>query len=112
MKVLYVGYQPEKPLPEDLNVLQIGHLSESRFKQEYKTRYPAFMDYLNMTFTNVKGVDAREYKAEMSEGFDVTIFDQITNQEFFPKMSFVPSGQMTNWEFTPILSFGGKIEKQ
>ncbi|WP_242132571.1 hypothetical protein [Aestuariivivens marinum] len=79
LKVLYVGYHPEKPMPERLGVFTTGSLSNERFKKEYEYRYPAFMDYLNTYFAEVKGVDARDYNSKLSENYDVTIFDHIPN---------------------------------
>lgn len=78
LNVLYVGYQPNLPISENLSVTVTGHLSNERFKEEYKTRYIEFINYLKATFTNADGIDARGYKSEMSEEYDVTIFDQIT----------------------------------
>ncbi|WP_341214498.1 hypothetical protein [uncultured Wocania sp.] len=79
LKVLYVGFHPEKPMPESLGVLTTGSLSTERFKEEYKHRYPAFMDYFNTHFNTVKGVDARDYTSILSADYDVTIFDHIPN---------------------------------
>nr|WP_320120424.1 protein-disulfide reductase DsbD domain-containing protein [uncultured Marinifilum sp.] len=73
ISVLYVGYSPEKPMPKKKNITWI---SQERFAQEYKTRMPAFVDYLNQYFTKVESVDCREYTADLSAKFDVTIFDE------------------------------------
>lgn len=97
LKVLYVGYQPDKPLPEKLTATAIGGMSEERFKEDYKTRYPAFMDYLGATFSNVKGVDSRDYKAELSEGYDVTIFDQTPPPIADRVMEMDANGQVTKY---------------
>lgn len=95
LKVLYVGYQPSKPIPENLSITAIGGMSRERFKEEYKTRYPAFVNYLKATFSTVKGVDARDYRAEMSEGYDVTIFDQVPKALSERKFIKNANGQIT-----------------
>ncbi len=73
ISVLYVGFNPEKKMPEKEN---IAWTSQERFAEEYKTRMPAFVAYLKKYFKIVKSVDAREYTADMSNNFDVTIFDE------------------------------------
>jgi hypothetical protein len=75
LKVLFVGYSPEKEMPVFHGRVP-SNFSPQRFKEEYKTRMPAFIDFLNEKFVEVKGVDARDYKENMSAGYDVTIFDQ------------------------------------
>ncbi|GAA3617501.1 hypothetical protein Q4Q39_00255 [Flavivirga amylovorans] len=77
ISVLYVGYSPEKPMPENLVSSRVpGGMSLERFKQEYGTRMPAFKNLLDTYFTKVITVDARDYKESMSSEYDVTIFDQ------------------------------------
>lgn len=75
--VLYVGYSPDKPMPENLESVGVtGGMSEERFKTEYGTRMTAFKKLLNTYFKTVQTVDARDYKENMSNKHDVTIFDQ------------------------------------
>ncbi|MDN3548659.1 protein-disulfide reductase DsbD domain-containing protein [Mucilaginibacter aquaedulcis] len=72
LKVLYVGYDPEKPMPAKL----VWYMpSESRYKEFYKTRMPAFKSFLEKNFTVVKTVDWRDYNSKMSDDVDVTIID-------------------------------------
>lgn len=76
LKVLYVGYSPEKEMPKNLGVVGLAGMSEERFEKEYPKRMPAFKAYLENYFTTVKTVDARDYNEAMSAIVDVTIFDQ------------------------------------
>ncbi len=73
ISVLYVGFSPDKAMPEKENTTWT---SQERFALEYKTRMPAFVDYLNLYFSEVGSIDCREYTAELSEKYDVTIFDE------------------------------------
>ncbi|AUP80515.1 hypothetical protein [Flavivirga eckloniae] len=74
MNVLYVGYNPEKPMPKESNYT---FTEGERFKIEYVTRWYAFKIFLENRFSNVKNIDARDYKENMSANYDVTIFDQV-----------------------------------
>jgi len=72
LRVLYVGYDPAKPMPAKL----VWYMpSESRYKEFYKTRMPAFKSFLEKNFTVVKTVDGRDYNSKMSDEVDVTIID-------------------------------------
>lgn len=77
IKVLYVGYSSEKPMPENLESASVsGGMTAERFKVEYGKRMPAFKKLLDTYFTTVKTVDARDYKEDMSSKYNVTIFDE------------------------------------
>lgn len=97
LNVLYVGYQPEKPFPEKAGHFTIAYLSSERIKDDYNNRYPEFMNYLETVFQNVHGVDARDYKAEMSSDYDVTIFDQIPNPVSEAEVITDSNGQRTGY---------------
>lgn len=72
LKILYVGYDPQKPMPAKL----VWYMpSEKRYKEFYKSRMPAFSSFLSKKFTDVRTVDGRDYDVKMSEAVDVTIFD-------------------------------------
>ncbi|PKQ63939.1 hypothetical protein BZG02_07970 [Labilibaculum filiforme] len=73
VSVLYVGYSPDKEMPANTPT---SWTSGERFAKEYKTRMPAFIDYLNQYFAKVESVDCRDYTADLSKKFDVTIFDE------------------------------------
>ncbi len=72
LKVLYVGYNPEKPMPA--NVVYYS-TSAPVVEQVYKTRMADFKAFLETRFTGVETVDAREYTPSMSDKADVTIMD-------------------------------------
>ena len=72
LRVLYVGYDPQKPMPAKL----VWYMpSEKRYTEFYKSRMPAFKSFLEKNFTVVKTVDGRDYDVKMSDSVDVTIFD-------------------------------------
>lgn len=72
LRVLYVGYDPQKPMPAKL----VWYMpSEKRYAEFYKSRMPAFKSFLEKNFTVVKTVDGRDYDVKMSDSVDVTIFD-------------------------------------
>lgn len=72
LRVLYVGYDPQKSRPATL----VWYMpSEKRYNEFYKTRMPAFKSFLEKNFTVVKTVDGRDYNSKMSDDVDVTIFD-------------------------------------
>jgi hypothetical protein len=72
LKVLYVGYNPEKPMPS--NVVYYS-TSAPVVEQVYKTRMADFKAFLENRFTEVQTVDVREYTPAMSDQADVTIMD-------------------------------------
>lgn len=74
IKVLFVGYDPAKPMPQAERYYP-GMMSEKGFKEEYTVRMPAFKKLLSNYFTEVKTIDCRDWKAADSEPYDVTIFD-------------------------------------
>ncbi|WP_394972840.1 hypothetical protein [uncultured Croceitalea sp.] len=77
ISVLYVGYNSEKPMPEDLDSPRVtGGMTPERFKVEYGKRMSAFKNLLQTYFTKVTLVDSRDYKEGMSSQHDVTIFDE------------------------------------
>jgi hypothetical protein len=74
LKVLFVGYDPSKPLPE-FSRSYPGMMSKEEFIAEYPIRMPAFKKLLNEYFTQVKTIDCRDWKPSDSDPYDVTIFD-------------------------------------
>lgn len=76
LKVLFVGDDPSRELPPR-NFVNGAGIAESRYAADVETRMPAFMELLRENFTEVKGVDARDYKESMTEGYDVVIFDAV-----------------------------------
>ena len=49
--------------------------SQAEFEQEVAKRTASFGDLLRTYFTTVKTMPAKDWKPEMSNGYDVTIFD-------------------------------------
>lgn len=74
LKVLYVGYDPSRPLPE-ITRMAPGGMSKEGFIAEYPVRMPAFKALLNTYFTEVATMDCRDWKPADSESYDVTVFD-------------------------------------
>lgn len=72
LKVLYVGYRADLPLPQ-WATLRLGNNAQA----DYKERMSDFEKMLQEYFSVVKTVDVRDYSEEMSKDFDVTIFDGL-----------------------------------
>lgn len=67
LKVLYVGGNP------DLN--SYGDMPADTIKASVKSRMESFETFLNEKFTEVKVVLGDDYSPEMSNDYDVTVFD-------------------------------------
>lgn len=74
LKILFVGYDPSKPLPE-FSRSYPGSMSKEEFIAEYPVRMPAFKDLLSEYFSEVKTIDCRDWKPADADPYDVTIFD-------------------------------------
>ncbi|EHQ28067.1 protein-disulfide reductase DsbD domain-containing protein [Mucilaginibacter paludis] len=72
LKVLYVGYNPEKPMPAHVNYYSTA---AGAIEKAYKTRMADFKAFLETRFAQAEVVDVRDYTAAMSDKFDVTILD-------------------------------------
>ncbi|RXF72211.1 protein-disulfide reductase DsbD domain-containing protein [Arcticibacter tournemirensis] len=72
LKVLYVGYSPERPMPA--NVVYYSTVPKV-VEQVYKTRMADFKAFLESRFSKVETVDVRDYTPDMSNNADVTILD-------------------------------------
>lgn len=79
ISILYVGFDPSKPIPEKMDIIRAGAESPEHMKEDYPKRMPSFEKLLKQYFNEVKTVDAREYKESISDSFDITIFDQAPN---------------------------------
>ncbi|WP_341838863.1 hypothetical protein [Chitinophaga caseinilytica] len=74
LKVLFVGYDPARPLPE-MTRSAPGGMSKEGFIAEYPVRMPAFKALLSQYFSEVATMDCRDWKPADSNPYDVTIFD-------------------------------------
>lgn len=92
LKVLFVGYDPAKPMPE-ITRFAPGMMSEAGFKAEYSLRMPAFKALLSQYFSEVKTMDCRDWKSADSEPYDVTIFDFRTKELEPTKTEKLANGQ-------------------
>jgi hypothetical protein len=72
LKVLYVGYSPERPMPQKLVYYMT---SDSLLPKIYRERMNDFRTFLEKNFTVVRTVDVRDYSAKQSDSADVTIMD-------------------------------------
>lgn len=72
LKVLYVGYSPEKPMPANV----VYYSTDAKVvTKHYKTRMADFKTFLESRFTEVKAVDVSDYTVAMSDQADVTVMD-------------------------------------
>ena len=69
VSVLYVGGSP------DLNTLGGVQLDSAVVARSVKERTADFTKFLKQRFTKVKAVDGKDYTSDMSDGYDVTVFD-------------------------------------
>ena len=72
LKILYVGYSPERPLPEKQIYMT---KSDSVLKLVHQNRMNDWRNFLEKNFTTVRAVDVRDYSAKLSDSADVTIMD-------------------------------------
>lgn len=73
LRVLYLGGQADWTHGE---MGSNDHFkSEAEFQAEVAKREASFGDLLRTYFTTVKTMQAKDWKPEMSNGYDVTIFD-------------------------------------
>ncbi len=106
LSVLYVGYDPAKPKPENVNYYST---SAPAIDDAWKTRMADFKAFLQTRFDKVAVVDVREYTAAMSDNVDVTIVDagplnlpagfdrpMILMHEMAPKVG-MPIGLKFDW---------------
>ena len=68
LKILYVGGSP------DLDTF-VSRVDSLVLQQSIKERTASFEGMLKAYFETVKVVDAKDYEPEMSDRYDVTIFD-------------------------------------
>lgn len=76
LKVLYVGFNPDRELPPR-NFAHGAGIAEGRYEEDMRGRMPAFEKLLKQYFKEVKTVDARDYKEKMTEEYDVIVFDAV-----------------------------------
>ncbi|HEY4206169.1 MAG TPA: TlpA disulfide reductase family protein, partial [Puia sp.] len=72
LKVLYVGYDPARPMPPKLVYYMT---SDSLYPKIYRERMNDFRSFLEKNFANVRTVDVRDYSTKLSDSADVTIMD-------------------------------------
>ena len=76
LSVLYVGDDPRRGIPPQ-NFVNGAGIAKSRYEEDMKHRMEAFVKLLEEYFENVKAVDVREYREEMTKNFDVIVFDAL-----------------------------------
>jgi len=76
LKILYVGYSPERDLPQNSFRAAAG-ISDERFEADLHSRMGEFEALLQKYFGKVTTMDARDYKETMSAEYDVTVFDAV-----------------------------------
>lgn len=87
LKVLYVGFNPDRELPPR-NFTHGAGIAESRYEKDMRERMPAFEKLLKQYFVKVQTVDARDYEESMTEEFDVIVFDGVP-EPVYPKQEEV-----------------------
>ncbi|HTI91898.1 MAG TPA: redoxin domain-containing protein [Puia sp.] len=72
LKILYVGYSPDRPLPEKQVYMT---KSDSVLRLVHQNRMNDWRKFLEKNFMMVRTVDVRDYSAKLSDSADVTIMD-------------------------------------
>lgn len=98
VKVLFVGYNPERPMPEYKGNKFSKEWEKQFYIDEYATRMPAFKQLLETYFTDVTIIDARDYKQTDSKSYDVTVFDELPRQIKKMVAEYDENGQVTKYE--------------
>lgn len=92
LRVLYLGGQ------SDFTHGQMGSddyfASEADFQKQVNERMEAFGFLLRTYFTTVKVMPAKDWKPEMSDGYDVTIFDGMTPAISVDSVPYVYKGHV------------------
>ena len=94
LKVLYVGFNPDRELPPR-NFAHGAGIAESRYEKDMRERMPAFEKLLKQYFVKVQTVDARDYEEGMTEEFDVIVFDGVPEPVY-------PKQEETETELAPV----------
>lgn len=72
LKVLYVGYNPERQMPADVVYYSTAPAVVAKV---YQARMADFKVFLESHFEEVKVIDVRDYSPALSDAADVTIMD-------------------------------------
>lgn len=92
LRVLYLGGQ------SDFTHGEMGSddhfASEADFQKQVSERMASFGDLLRTYFTDVKVMAAKNYKPEMSDGYDVTIFDGVPDPLSVDSVPYQWKGQV------------------
>ncbi|MHC5114517.1 MAG: hypothetical protein ACYTGP_08840 [Planctomycetota bacterium] len=88
LTVLYVGLDPDEPVPEKL--VRYAGAHRDRQLELYGERTKAFMAFLLQHFETVGFVTGDDYDATLSDEYDVTVFDTL------PKM--LEQGPAGEWQ--------------
>ena len=94
LKVLYVGFNPDRELPPRTFAHGAG-IAESRYEKDMRERLPAFEKLLKQYFVKVQTVDAQDYEESMTEEFDVIVFDGLPEPVY-------PKQEETETELAPV----------
>ena len=76
LKVLYVGFNPDRELPPR-NFAHGAGIAKSRYEKDMRERMPAFEKLLKQYFVKVQTVDARDDEESMTEEFVVIVVDGL-----------------------------------
>lgn len=72
LKVLYVGYDPQRPMPNNVTLYSTG---KGVVADVYQHRMADFKSFLEQRFDAVQVADVRDYTTALSQQVDVTILD-------------------------------------
>ena len=91
MRILYIGGN------SDWNPEANGLLSETEFRIGLQKRRDAFAALLRRYFASVKVIDAADYTPELSDEYDVTIFDGLPPVLEQKSVEYDAAGRVKNY---------------
>ncbi len=101
LSILYVGWNPDHPV----QVMKVGHYGENVFEKQ-KLRWGDFIHFLGEHFKKVTAVHHMDYKAIMSDEYDVTIFDALPKKLNDEILETDSSGKIIRYESAEYLKKG------
>ncbi len=99
LSVLYVGGSAE------IEVMGVAKIDSVKLKATTKSRFASFEKFLKSKFKTVKAIYAENYKPEMSDQYDVTVFDGRPKAWRGTIMERDEKGNITRYERPAYLPF-------
>ncbi len=99
ISVLYVGGSA------DMETMGVMKIDSVKLKKSTKQRFNSFTKFLSGKFKTVKAIYAEDYTPEMSDRYDVTVFDGRPKAWRERVVEYGPDGRMTKYQKPAYLPF-------